>query len=169
MTNKEAIDRIRQNIGAALFHAAISHDEEVLQDTKLDVEAFKMAIEALKGKAEAIEVKAEQLPPKVPTEWINDGMVLIPKHDWIEMQKKLEKCISAEGGWIPCSERLPGEDESFYVLCCDKYGEIMIGNVFECDEGETPYSAESENEYMYDCVAWMPLPEQYEEQTERSE
>ena len=48
MTNKEAIDRITQNIGAALFHAALSHDEEVLQDTKLDVEAFKMAINALK-------------------------------------------------------------------------------------------------------------------------
>ena len=65
--------------------------------------------------------------------------------------------------WIPCSERLPGKDESFYVLCCDKYGEIMIGNVFECYDGETPYSAESEHEYMYDCVAWMPLPTPYRE------
>jgi len=70
---------------------------------------------------------------------------------------------SAQPGWIPCDERLPGKDESFYVLCCDKYGEIMIGNVFECYDGETPYSAESEHEYMYDCVAWMPLPTPYRE------
>lgn len=46
--------------------------------------------------AEAVEVKAEQLPPKVPTEWINDGMVLVPQHDWIEMQKELEGYASAE-------------------------------------------------------------------------
>lgn len=71
----------------------------------------------------------------------------------------IEALPPAQPEWIPCSERLPGKDESFYVLCCDKYGEIMIGNVFECYDGETPYSAESEHEYMYDCVAWMPLPE----------
>ena len=71
--------------------------------------------------------------------------------------------IDRQAGWIPCSERLPGEDESFYVLCCDKYGEIMIGNVFACDDSETQYSAESEHEYMYDCVAWMPLPQPYRE------
>ena len=70
---------------------------------------------------------------------------------------------SAQPGWISCSERLPGKDDSFYVLCCDKYSEIMIGNVFECYDGETPYSAESENGYMYDCVAWMPLPTSYRE------
>lgn len=64
--------------------------------------------------------------------------------------------------WIPCSERLPSENESFYVLCCDKYGEIMIGHVFVCNDGETSYSAENEHEYMYDCVAWMPLPKPWE-------
>lgn len=76
---------------------------------------------------------------------------------------KVPSVTPKQPGWIPCNERLPGKDESFYVLCCDKYGEIMIGNVFECYDGETPYSAESENEYMYDCVAWMPLPTPYRE------
>lgn len=79
--------------------------------------------------------------------------------DKSEAHRMLVQLPSAQPWWIPCSERLPGKDESFYVLCCDKYGEIMIGNVFECYDGETPYSAESEHEYMYDCVAWMPLPE----------
>lgn len=46
--------------------------------------------------ADAVEVKADQLPPKVPTEWINDGMVLVPQHDWVEMQKELEGYASAD-------------------------------------------------------------------------
>lgn len=56
--------------------------------------AFDMAIDVLS--ADAVEVKAEQLPPKVPTEWINDGVVLVPQHDWNETQKKLEEYISAD-------------------------------------------------------------------------
>lgn len=60
--------------------------------------------------------------------------------------------------WIPCSERLP---EEFYVLCCDNYGEMLIANPFECDDSDTGFSAESEDCYMYNCVAWMPLPEPY--------
>lgn len=64
--------------------------------------------------------------------------------------------------WIPCGERLPDNE----VLCCDNHGEMMLGYVFACDDGKTPYSAENEHEYMYDCVAWMPLPEPYKEGTE---
>lgn len=62
--------------------------------------------------------------------------------------------------WIPCSERLP---EEFYVLCCDNHGEMLIANLFECDDSDTGFSAESEDCYMYNCVAWMQLPEPYKE------
>ena len=65
---------------------------------------------------------------------------------------------SSEQQWIPCSERLP---EEFYVLCCDNHGEMLIANLFECDDSDTGFSAESEDCYMYNCVAWMPLPEPY--------
>lgn len=63
--------------------------------------------------------------------------------------------------WIPCSEteRLP-ENE---VLCCDVHQTLMIGYVFASEKNNTGYSAESECEYMYDCVAWMPLPKPYTE------
>lgn len=61
--------------------------------------------------------------------------------------------------WIPCSKRLPKE---FYVLCCDNHGEMLIANPFECGDSDTGFSAESEDCYMYNCVAWMPLPEPYE-------
>lgn len=63
-------------------------------------------------------------------------------------------------GWIPCSERLP---EKFYVLCCDNHGEMLIANPFECDDSDTGFSAESDECYMYNCIAWMPLPDPYTE------
>lgn len=71
----------------------------MMKDAKEVQEAQHIAIYALQEvdeSADAVEVKAKQLPPKVPPEWINDGMVLVPKHDWIEMQKKLEEYASAE-------------------------------------------------------------------------
>lgn len=74
-----------------------------------------------------------------------------------EIQDTLESLSPAQQ-WIPCSERLP---EEFYVLCCDNHGEMLIANPFECDDSDTGFSAESEDCYMYNCVAWMPLPEPY--------
>ena len=97
-----------------------------------------------------------------PLTWTGGDYELGCRNQYDTDRLAIETVPSAQPGWIPCSERLPGKDESFYVLCCDKYGEIMIGNVFECYDGETPYSAESEHEYMYDCVAWMPLPKPWE-------
>ena len=56
-------------------------------------------------------------------------------------------------GWIPCSERLP---EEYTVLCCDKYGEMIVGHPYFDEVSDTNYSAESDNEMMYNCVAWQP-------------
>lgn len=77
-----------------------------------------------------------------------------------EIQDVLESLPTADRPteWIPCSERLP---EEFYVLCCDNHGEMIIANLFACDDSDTGFSAESEDCYMYNCVAWMPLPEPY--------
>ena len=61
-------------------------------------------------------------------------------------------------GWIPCGDRLP---EEYTVLCCDKYGEMIIGHPYFDEVSDTNYSAESDNEMMYNCVAWQPLPEPY--------
>lgn len=71
--------------------------------------------------ADVIEVKADQLPPKVPTEWISEGMVLVPRHDWIGMQKKLEEYASAEAahGYTKWLEKIVVEAETFERLCED--------------------------------------------------
>lgn len=59
--------------------------------------------------------------------------------------------------WIPCSEQLPEEE----VLCCDIQNNIMLGYVFVDMNSESGFSAENENCFMYECVAWMPKPEGY--------
>lgn len=57
--------------------------------------------------------------------------------------------------WIPCSERLPIEYE---VLCCDIYKNCIVGHPFADDSASTGFCAESEGEFLYECIAWMPLP-----------
>lgn len=63
-------------------------------------------------------------------------------------------------GWIACSDRLP---EEYTVLCCDIYGEMIVAHPYFDEVSNTNYSAESDNEMMYNCVAWQPLPEPYKE------
>jgi hypothetical protein len=83
--------------------------------------------------------------PKVMTEW---GMALIE--------------APTIGGWIPCSERLPETEEDF--LCIDADEEYEVG----C------YNPRLKHFFFNSCsligkpIAWMPLPEPYKEQTERS-
>ena len=55
--------------------------------------------------------------------------------------------------WIPCSERLPASDED--VLVTNGRG-MYIGWIDAIDK---IWRVDSESEYfMYDIVAWMPLP-----------
>ncbi len=59
------------------------------------------------------------------------------------------------GGWIACDkDNLPDKE----VLCCDKYGEMILGYIAEDEGSETGFCAENDNEYMYDCVKWMEKP-----------
>lgn len=59
-------------------------------------------------------------------------------------------------GWIPVSEGLPAFDED--VLVTNDRG-IYVGWI---DATDKIWRVDSESEYfMYDIVAWMPLPEPY--------
>lgn len=58
--------------------------------------------------------------------------------------------------WIPVSETVDVPDHE--VLACDKYGTELIGFICEKDE---QWMCESDECFMYDVVAWMPLPEPY--------
>ena len=64
-------------------------------------------------------------------------------------------------GWIPCSERLPEKYGEY--LCCDTYGNFVLGFPSESDTSDTGFIVETEHEYCYDIIAWMELPEKYKE------
>lgn len=84
----------------------------------------------------------------------NDGKIINKIMEWIDNQPTIDP-----QRWISCSETVDIPEHS--VLACDKYGEYIIG--FLCYEDDQ-WLCESEHEYMYDAVAWMPLPEPYEPQ-----
>ena len=58
------------------------------------------------------------------------------------------------GGWIPCSERLPEENEE--VICCFKSGVVKALVLFNCKFHGKVYAYEKS-----DIIAWQPLPEAY--------
>lgn len=62
--------------------------------------------------------------------------------------------------WIPCSERLPDDDDG-EVLCCDANGEQLIGYPYVTNDSlnKTGFAAVNEDLLLVNCVAWMPLPE----------
>lgn len=57
--------------------------------------------------------------------------------------------------WIPCSERMP----KGAVLCCDDRGNMLVGLLCKDEAGYMAYGDDGQE--MYNCVAWMPLPEPY--------
>lgn len=70
---------------------------------------------------------------------------------------------SRDNGWIPCNpEKMPEKE----VMCCDKYGELLIGWLSNTNLG---YVCESEECTMYDVVAWMEKPEPYKPPVESTE
>lgn len=57
--------------------------------------------------------------------------------------------------WIPCNERMPKGT----VLCCDDRGNMLVGLLCKDEAGYMAYGDDGQE--MYNCVAWMPLPEPY--------
>lgn len=76
--------------------------------------------------------------------------------DWLD---KLEQ-PSAQN-WIPCSETIDIPENE--VLCCDRYGNEIIGYLAYEDE---QWLCESDAEMMYDPVAWREKPEPWKGEQE---
>ena len=74
--------------------------------------------------------------------------------------------IEAEPHWIPCSERLPEDNDykpfSYYedgaVLFCTKNGKVGFGWYYE----STKEWANEDDCTPGEVIAWMPLPKPYE-------
>lgn len=91
----------------------------------------------------------------------------------IDKTKEIVKKVSEEynGGWIPCSERYPDNDnyvllsfENFSVPCVGRYEENENGGAFYI--GDEDQSCASQDMFVN---AWMPLPEQYKENEQINE
>ena len=114
-------------------------------------EVFEKIIEKLESEAKRWEDSGTEYKDKCEIA-VGRGL-----RNAIEIVKQeAEKC---NNGWISCSEQLP---EEYSVLCCDKYGEMIVGHPYFDEVSNTNYSAESDNEMMYNCIAWKPLPEPYQ-------
>lgn len=64
------------------------------------------------------------------------------------------------GGWIPCSERLPEEEGDY--LCINKEGIFMVG-MPRPSVTRGHYWVRRYSQIMFDVIAWMPMPEPYKE------
>ena len=71
----------------------------------------------------------------------------------------------AKPKWIPCSERLP-EEEEYILLSFANYTGLDIGRYEKDGENDKFYPGDEEETYAsYGLIvnAWMPLPEPYRE------
>jgi hypothetical protein len=80
---------------------------------------------------------------------------------------ELLKALPSAQQWIPCSERLPEDKEEIYWVCTDTWYQC------QCRWTNNPYGLGSLDRYSWHfldisqyskVVAWMPLPELYEEE-----
>lgn len=69
-----------------------------------------------------------------------------------------------DNGWIPCNPKNIPDKE---VLCCDKYGEELIGYLSGTEEDG--YECESDGCIMFGVIAWMEKPEPYKPPVESEE
>lgn len=78
-------------------------------------------------------------------------------HTWEKQNKALHMAIealSAEAGWIPCSERLPEKDD---LVLATVWNDVVIA-------WRNRYGGWESAEDVYekgDVIAWMPLPKPY--------
>ncbi len=100
-------------------------------------------------------------------------------HRGLERASRLVKEVSGEynGGWIPCSERLPEDDKKQYIVQKTNGFIDILGFTkdaykldrydFEEYKGKKKqlfYDYDSEYGYTeWECEAWQPLPEPYKE------
>lgn len=135
--------------------------EKILQD----IENIK---EAYRGKGFSLErddfveivpySKADIEYAKVKA--ISEVIEIIKKHMAGEGSAESASPSRDNDKWIPCDpENIPDTE----ALCCDEYGEELIGYLSNTEEG---WICESNECVMYYVVAWMPKPKPYRKDSE---
>ena len=104
------------------------------------------------------------------TEYHAGKAVIKDKSLLSEAMEKLAKLEDAKdtnvlSKWIPCSEKLP-EEEEYILLSFANYTGLDIGRYEKDGENDKFYPGDDEETYAhYGLIvnAWMPLPEPYKE------
>ena len=66
------------------------------------------------------------------------------------------------GGWIPCSERLPKESGEYLTFVNYDDDEFIAIDEFDCEGIMTKWNCTPN----YHVIAWQPLPEPYQQKGE---
>lgn len=82
------------------------------------------------------------------------------------IQEWEDYCKEYNNGWIPCSERLPDEEEIKKAYCRNMYGSEFIVMIEGATLPTTLYRTldgfwVDERREIYKVIAWQPLPAQY--------
>lgn len=87
--------------------------------------------------------------------------------EWLDAIELAKIAIALQSQkWIPCSERLP-EEEEYILLSFANYTGLDIGRYENDGENDKFYPGDDEETYAsYGLIvnAWMPLPEPYREE-----
>lgn len=133
---------------------------------------------ALRKAADTIEALSEKLAEenkKQPSRYCGEEKQLIEA-----MAEEIENCYGREtelserardyldktdynGGWIPCSERLPKND-NYILLSFENFSVPLVGRYESNEDGGVFYVGdETESCISQDIIvnAWRPLPEPY--------
>lgn len=84
---------------------------------------------------------------------------------------ELARSVLEQKTWIPCSERLPENPDTFVLIQCNgKYKNITFDEAVQMAtyEKQEGWILDGYEEAEVEVVAWMPLPEPYEEEKEMS-
>jgi len=120
----------------------------------MDADKFLSWLSEVEG-----EIRKEKMKDCQPDRY-DDGLMAATGtvREYVEKMCKIDEAEGkANQSWIPCSERMPKGT----VLCCDDRGNMLVGLLCENEVGYTAY--DDDGQAMYNCVAWMPLPEPYRE------
>ena len=80
--------------------------------------------------------------------------------EWLKELKQLKE----QERWIPVSERLP--EKNIEILVTTEWGEVTIAKRFY--NGDWFIREDASNANTDDIVAWMPLPQPYEAESENT-
>ena len=127
-------------------------------------EAIDMAISALEE--EYVQVEADTLPPKVPLEWMTQGIILLPRKDYEKLRKGLEEWQSVAD--MPQTEPsdLISRHEALMELngaCSNWQDDAKVAEIIQALPSVSVESKATENKYDCDLISRADLIAQLEE------